>query len=631
MKKLFYKVASSVLFGLVLIGCQDDFLNTTPLSEIAESNVWSSAKLAEAAVLDLYQGTWAGTLTREETTDAFTDQAVFTHPGRGVDGYTEGKMNPAGNYIDFQWFSWKEIYPFIRSSNIAIKQLTANEGGLDPDLTKRLLGEAYFMRAYFFTQLMRQFGGLVLTTEPFDLESEASNPRSSFEATVNQIIADIDQAITLLENAPADKSRAHKITALALKSRVLTHVASDLYEPSKASAISTIAAYSNKELIGYTSGSQQQRWQAAKAASKALLDATSGYKLDYSAPASFDEAKQNYEDIWLQGDKNQDFIWGRLIESFGFGSRTYPGGNGWSQGPGMVALYHGPNGYHEWAGTTPTEALASKYSLADGTDFDWDNPDHASDPYGKREARFYSTLLFDGASWKVRTSDVTKHDNFNEIQTGYYTFSEGNYKPEDGNLKNGVDTRQGPIEDWNGSRTGYYFKKFADPYSPASWPNNLQKVDAPYIRYTEILLNYVEATINLGEDSDAKSWLNKLRFRNGLPEVTASGSDLLEIYKRERDKELVNEDARLFDMKRWLEGSYSLDKQVQQILIQATQKAGSSMTPDNYRKSFADFDYLYRPTDIVFENRVWKDHVYFTPIPQEEIDRDPSIQQNPGY
>jgi len=259
------------------------------------------------------------------------------------------------------------------------------------------------------------------------------------------------------------------------------------------------------------------------------------------------------------------------------------------------------------------------------------NPDHASDPYGKREARFYSTLLFDGASWKVRTSDVTKHDNFNEIQTGYYTFSEGNYKPEDGNLKNGVDTRQGPIEDWNGSRTGYYFKKFADPYSPASWPNNLQKLDAPYIRYTEILLNYVEATINLGEDSDAKSWLNKLRFRNGLPEVTASGSDLLEIYKRERDKELVNEDARLFDMKRWLEGSYSLDKQVQQILIQATQKAGSSMTPDNYRKSFADFDYLYRPTDIVFENIVWKDHVYFTPIPQEEIDRDPSIQQNPGY
>lgn len=120
----------------------------------------------------------------------------------------------------------------------------------------------------------------------------------------------MDQAITLLADAPADKSRAHKITALALKSRVLTHAASDLYKPSKASSVATIATYQNKELVGYTGGSQTQRWEAAKNASKQLLDATTGYKLDYSAPAPFDEAVQNYGDIWLQGYKNQDFIWG---------------------------------------------------------------------------------------------------------------------------------------------------------------------------------------------------------------------------------------------------------------------------------------------------------------------------------
>ncbi len=84
-------------------------------------------------------------------------------------------------------------------------------------------------------------------------------------------------------------------------------------------------------------------------------------------------------------------------------------------------------------------------------------------------------------------------------------------------------------------------------------------------------------------------------------------------------------------MKRWLEGPYSLDKQVQMTLIQGTQKAGSSMTPANYKKSSSDFDYSYRPTNIVFENRVWRDYVYFMPIPQNEIDRDPSLIQNPGY
>lgn len=624
MKKTIIKCAVGFMFVSAIISCQDDFLSTTPLSEIAESNVWSSAKLAEAAVLDLYQSTWAGTLTREETTDAFTDQAVFTHPGRGVDGYTEGKMNPAGGYMDMQWMSWTQLYPFIRSANIAIQKLTANEGGLEAGLAKRLLGEAHFMRGYLFSQLMRQYGGVVLLTEPLTLESEASNPRSSFEATVDQIVSDLDQAISLLSDAPQSKARAHALTAHALKSRVLTHAASDLHDPVKNAGVSTISGYGSKELIGYTGGSQDARWQAAKSASKLFLDATSGYKLDYSAPASFEEAKQNYEDIWLQGDKNQDFIWGRMIEGFGYGSRTYPGGDGWSQGPGMVALYHGPNGYHEWAGTTPTGALADKYSMSDGTAFDWNNPAHAADPYTGREARFYSTLLFDGAPWKVRTSDVTKFDNFNELQTGYYTFN-------DGTIVNGVDTRQGPIEDWNGSRTGYYFKKFSDPYLPASWPNNLQKVDAPYLRYTEVLLNYVEANINLGDEAEAKAWLNRLRFRNGLPEVTESGSALVELYKRERDKELVNEDARLFDMKRWLEGPYSLGKQVQQALIQGIQKSGSSMTPANYRKSTSDFDYTYRPTDIVFENRVWRDQVYFMPIPQNEIDRDPSLQQNPGY
>ena len=249
MKKTISKFAVGFMFVAALISCQDDFLSTTPLSEIAESNVWSSTKLAEAAVLDLYQGTWAGTLTREETTDAFTDQAVFTHPGRGVDGYTEGKMNPSGGYMDMQWMSWTQLYHYVRSANIAIQKLTSNEGGLEAGLTKRLLGEAYFMRGYFFSQLMRQYGGIVLLTEPLNLDSEAENPRSSFEATVNQIVSDLDQAISLLADAPASKARAHKLTAHALKSRVLTHAASDLHELSKSGGVSTLSSFSNKELI----------------------------------------------------------------------------------------------------------------------------------------------------------------------------------------------------------------------------------------------------------------------------------------------------------------------------------------------------------------------------------------------
>jgi hypothetical protein len=586
--------------------------------------------LAQAAVLDLYQGTWAGTLSREETTDAFTDQAVFTHPGRGVDVYTEGKMNPAGSYMDMQWFSWNQLYPFIRSANTAIIKLAENEAGFDAATLNQLLGEAHYMRGYFYAQLMRQFGGVVLTETPFTLEDEASNPRATLAATVAFIIADLDKAITKLAGAPESKARASGITAMAMKARVLTHVASDLYDRSTASSVATIAAYADQDLINYASG-QEGRWIAAKAASKAFLDVAPGYKLDLVAPATTNDAMQNYEDIWLQGDQNADYIWGRSVEEFGFNSRTYAGGSGWAQGPGMVAIYHGPNGYHEWAGTTPTESLVSKYAMADGTAFDWGNPAHAADPYVNREARFYASILFDRAPWKQRTSDVVKFDNFNQIQTGYYNFLPGNISGTEEVLKNGVDTRQGPIEDWNGSRTGYYFKKFHDPYAPASWPANLQKVDAPYIRVAEILLSYAEACYNTGDEGEAILWLNKLRYRNGLPGVTESGTALLELIKNERDVELANEDHRLFDMKRWLEGPASLNHQAQQVLITATQKAGSTMSPGTYKHSAVDFDYTFVPTDIVFENRVWKDHVYFMPIRQGEIDADPSLIQNPGY
>ena len=126
------------------------------------------------------------------------------------------------------------------------------------------------MRAYYYSQLMRQYGGVVLSLEPFTLSSETSNPRSRvFEATVNQIVSDLDTAITLLDDvAITNKARANKLTAHALKSRVLTHAASDLHDPSKNASVSTIATYANKELIGYTSGTQASRWQAAKSASK---------------------------------------------------------------------------------------------------------------------------------------------------------------------------------------------------------------------------------------------------------------------------------------------------------------------------------------------------------------------------
>ncbi len=80
------------------------------------------------------------------------------------------------------------------------------------------------------------------------------------------------------------------------------------------------------------------------------------------------------------------------------------------------------------------------------------------------------------------------------------------------------DTRQGPVENWNGTKTGYYLKKFLDPTIAGQYFRNTT-VWVEF-RYAEILLNYAEACIELG-GADLQNGINALnlvRNRAGLPD-----------------------------------------------------------------------------------------------------------------
>ena len=79
-----------------------------------------------------------------------------------------------------------------------------------------------------------------------------------------------------------------------------------------------------------------------------------------------------------------------------------------------------------------------------------------------------------------------------------------------------------------------------------------QVVPWPSIRYTEVVLNYVEALIELGEEDEARTWLNKIRFRAGMPAITESGEALRDRYRNERRIELVYEEHRYHDARRWM-------------------------------------------------------------------------------
>src|SRR5947209_6160167 len=146
--------------------------------------------------------------------------------------------------------------------------------------------------------------------------------------------------------------------------------------------------------------------------------------------------------------------------------------------------------------------MVESYEMNDGSKFSWSNPLEAAAPYKNRDPRFYASILYDSAKWRPRPSDAVARDPNGYVQTGYY-------KKPDGTTVPGLDTRNSPLEDWNGSWTGYYMRKFIDPSVDAQYT----KQDHPwrYIRYAEVLLNYAEACIALVQDAEAVKYLNQIR------------------------------------------------------------------------------------------------------------------------
>src|SRR5690554_5859881 len=363
---------------MVISSCSDEFLNTSPLGEVSESAVWTDAALAEAFVTEIYAGLGQGGFD-EQMLASLTDEAIFTHPGRNITTVTEARSD-AGNT---GWIngnrSWSSMYSRIRAANLAIEKLSDPQFENTNGIVERLLGEATFMRAYFYHQLLRNFGAFPIVDSTYGLEGEDYEaPRNTYEECVNFIIADLDNAANLLEGRSLPNGRTNHAAALALKARVLTYAASDLHDiPTASSKSNLISSYPHPELLGYTSGDRAARWQRAKDAAQAVLNVADGNLLDLSAPVSPEEGTQNYINNSLaRNGGEQEILFGRYFSNLK------------QENGGRQGLFNGPNGYNNWAGNTPVQLLIDDYEMLDGTRFDWDNPEHASSPYENRDPRF---------------------------------------------------------------------------------------------------------------------------------------------------------------------------------------------------------------------------------------------------
>ena len=614
MKRIIKKIIIPLCSVILVTSCNKDFLNTQPLDKAAAASTWSDASLSEMFITDLYNGIQEGYM-QQNSLDNQTDNCLFNF---GRQAIMESDVSPTSGSGVPGTMEWGNMYGRIRAANLALENLS--KSSIDAGMIARLKGETYFMRAYYYNQLLRYYGGVPLIKSSYLLSTpDFTIARSSYADCVTAIVSDLDSASLLLNGKSMAMGRASKAAAMALKSRVLINAASDLHDKTKAGVKSTLlGGFANYDLLGYSSGSQAARWTAAKDATKAVLDLGDvGFKLDLTAPQTKDDAIADHIKLSLaRGGAEKEVYFAKYY----INAATDDWG-AWYPRNNM------PNGYHGWSSTEPTQNLVDNYEMMDGTKFDWNNPTHAASPYENRDPRFYADVFYDGGAWKPRTTDGAAIDPFGELQFGTYeTGTAGAGVPYFG-----LDTRNSSIENWNGTRTGYVIKKFMDPNPAIVDMNQKQEVPTVLLRQTEMVFNYIEACLETGDEATAKTWLNKIRFRAGLPATTLSGSALVDLYRNERNLEMLIEDQRFFDARRWMIAPTTFGEKVRIMVISGKLKAGKTVATYRYNKD--NYDYTYRVQNIEsgVENRAWNDKVYFPPIRLDEMNKNKKLVQNPGY
>ena len=606
-----------MLSGVLLTSCKKDFLSTKPLNQASAELTWGDPNLSEAFVTELYNGLHDAELN-QESMDCITDNALYNF---GKQDIMEANISPSHLGWVNNTYEWNEMYARIRSANLALEQL--GKSTLDKTLVDRLSGEAHFMRAYFYNQMLRYYGGVPIVKSTYDLNSpDFTVARNTYAECVDFIVSELDAASTLLQGKSLGKGRATSDAALALKARVLLYAASDLHDiPTAKGKSSVISGFAHPELLGYLTGDRTARWTKAQDAAKAVLALSGyGYALDLAAPASAADGFTNYQNSYLSRNGGEkEILFARYFSNSKDEWGAWYGRNNCT------------NGYHGWTSSEPTQNMVDDYEAMDehgkAVKFDWNNPGQAAAPYANRDPRFYASILYDGAPWKPRTPDGAGIDPYNEIQMGtYQTGSSGSPV-----TYFGLDTRNGPIENWNGTRTGYAIRKFMDPNPAIVDQNTRSEVPSPLIRYTEMIFNYVETCIELGQEDIARTWLNKIRFRSGMPAITDAGDALKQRYRNERNVEMMFEEQRFYDARRWMIAPTTLGNKARIIKITGTLKPGKSVSVYRYSTDNYNYTYTVQDLDPGVENRTWNDKLYFPPISRDEINKNSKLVQNPGY
>ncbi|WP_217603099.1 RagB/SusD family nutrient uptake outer membrane protein [Chitinophaga sp. GbtcB8] len=543
-----------ITLAAAFASCKKNYLDIVPTDRVPDVAVLADSALLEDYVINRYMSVKLQDKEGEGTNPGFgrgfeygmwsslTDESIYNN-----DDNTwliqRGQLAPENTGI--AGTIWGRSYRSIRECNYALNHI--DSVAMSAGHRTQLRGELHFIRAFRYQDLIRNYGGVVLMGDKvYNLEDnlgdDALFTRATIKQSIDYAVSELDSAIQQLPLANDDSwqlGRATKGAALALKSRLLLYAASPLYNTGT--------------------------WAAAAAAAKAVMD-LGKYSLD-----------ADYAKLFLSYTGNE-IIFAR---QYAIGARHV-----------CLEISNGPNGYNGWAGNTPLQNLVDAYQMSNGKDItDPTSGYNAQQPYANRDARFYATILYNGASYRNSTVQI--------------------YTP------GGKDSKDGP-SNWNTTKTGYYLRKFMDDKYPIDNPWNVAGLQPwIYFRYAEVLLNYAEAQNEAtGPDGTVYSAINLIRQRVNQPVLPAglSQTQMRDAIRKERQVELAFEEHRFYDVRRWKIADVT--ENVPAYGIDVAVSGGS---------------YVYT-RKVALSGRAFAAKHYWLPIPRTEIQASNNkITQNTGY
>ena len=213
--------ALALMILTVLSSCEDQYIDLTPQSELTEANFYKTANDIDKAVLGLYAA-YQSRIPRdwiifEMPTDALYPTGYHNFFGLDdINNLSFSSDNP--HFNDF----WKSCYSGIFRSNAVLSHYEAPTDYESDAKKTQYAGEALFMRALFYFDLVRAFGGVPKVLKTISVEESKGLARASEQEIYALIVDDLKKAIEDLPKEMID-GRASQAAAIALLLKVYVY------------------------------------------------------------------------------------------------------------------------------------------------------------------------------------------------------------------------------------------------------------------------------------------------------------------------------------------------------------------------------------------------------------------------